>query len=99
MTDSVHLANADSSRVQGHTPGPWSYNEAGLPSLSLYGSDNKGLWHMSRTDAENKANCLLIAAAPELLEALQDMLRLADAEGWEGFPKARAAIAKATGAA
>ena len=34
----------------------------------------------------------------ELLEALRDMVRNADDEGWEAPQKARAAIAKAEGA-
>lgn len=42
------------------------------------------------------ANARLIAAAPELLEALQGVLRVADRETIE-FDAARAAIAKALG--
>jgi hypothetical protein len=40
-------------------------------------------------------------AAPELLEALQEIITAADGEGWSqldaGFTKARAAVAKALG--
>jgi hypothetical protein len=46
---------------------------------------------------DNGANARLIAAAPELLEALRSMLD--DDEHTEACFKARAAIAKATGAA
>jgi hypothetical protein len=48
--------------------------------------------------AERAANASLIAAAPELLEALLQLLPGADAMGWD-TSKARAAIAKATGSA
>lgn len=44
------------------------------------------------------ANANLMAAAPELLEALEGVLRVADRETDE-FDAARAAIAKATGTA
>jgi hypothetical protein len=47
---------------------------------------------------QQEANARLISAAPELLEALQEMLLGADAMGWSAT-KARAAIAKATGEA
>jgi len=43
-----------------------------------------------------EADARLIAAAPELLEALKEMVRMAEIEGWEGFGKAKAAISKAT---
>ena len=83
-----------------HTPGPWHVG-------SKYPTDvyaDRAGHAIARAvnpqhDGECEANARLMRAAPELLEALQDMLRLADAEGWEGFPKARAAIAKATGGA
>lgn len=48
-----------------------------------------------------KANAQLIAAAPELLEALAEVVNAADGEGWSqldpSLSKARAAIAKAKG--
>ena len=44
------------------------------------------------------ANAMLIAAAPEMLVALQGVLRVADRKTDE-FDAARAAIAKAVGAA
>lgn len=51
-------------------------------------------------DARN-ANARLMAAAPELLGALQEIIVAADGEGWSpldaGFTKARAAVAKALG--
>lgn len=51
-------------------------------------------------DEEAKANARLIAAAPELLEALALCLHAVALAGWDGDHcaiKARAAIAKATG--
>jgi hypothetical protein len=47
---------------------------------------------------EDRANARLIAAAPELLQALQDILDTGFAGGPQG-KRARAAIAKATGSA
>lgn len=50
--------------------------------------------------SERDANARLIAAAPELLQALQDLLVLAEngVESWRSeWDQARAAIAKATG--
>ena len=52
------------------------------------------------SDEEAKANACLIAAAPELLEALTEIVAAADGDGWKQldatFAAARAAIAKAT---
>jgi len=78
-----------------HTPGPWTvWEEGGVyvdsPTYlvcSVYGPGPAVL-----------ANARLIAAAPELLEALKDVMeRLVDRhEADESAVKARAAIAKAT---
>ena len=46
--------------------------------------------------SQQEANARLIAAAPDLLEALRGVLRIADRKTDE-FDAARAAIAKATG--
>ena len=89
-----------------HTPGPWRIGDAGqtvfgpktehaapvtiamLPQVSpRVGFD------------ERKANAKLMAAAPELLEALRDMVRYEDLPVDEQQPaveRARTAIAKAT---
>lgn len=49
------------------------------------------------------ADARLIAAAPELLEALKEIIAAADGDGWNqldaSFATARAAIAKAEGGA
>ena len=58
---------------------------------------NQFWWDM--TDDEAKANARLIAAAPELLDALEGLLGLAERDGWLHIAvnQARAAIAKAKG--
>lgn len=82
------------------TPGPWavrydyvvqapSFDDGRLvPVAQPYGVNSDG------TDLF--ANARLIAAAPELLQALIDVVRVADRATVE-FDAARAAIAKATG--
>lgn len=95
-----------------HTPGPW--NENYLSCLLRFGRKNSGSWD-DHDDPEkfcpDEDDARLIAAAPELLEALT---RAADALQWcyqvadfpaDGSTKqdralaaARAAIAKVTGA-
>jgi hypothetical protein len=84
-----------------HTPGPWTvegpvalrggdYWSVILPGLEepidLYAADN------------GEANARLIAAAPDLLEALQEIIKWNEVQHWFNFNAARAAIAKATGA-
>ena len=63
-----------------HTPGPWLYSEHLIYPCGAYGED-KLVKHGSKSVAmvratgnaeETEANAKLIAAAPELLEALQD---------------------------
>lgn len=59
-------------------------------------------WKWGRCQTPSLANARLIAAAPELLEALESMLSefVGPYEGgFDSVVKARAAIAKATGAA
>ena len=51
-------------------------------------------------DCSTEANARLVAAAPDLLEALEEIVSAADGDGWKQLDatlgKARAAIAKAT---
>jgi hypothetical protein len=89
-----------------HTPGPW-FKNCGF----LIGSDGSDVvaaglglgLGADNGDGIRKANALLIAAAPELLEALQRMLDAPSHGTHEAMRRAneaaRAAIAKATGAA
>jgi hypothetical protein len=90
-----------------HTPGPWvvdgkqawvTQGTRDLPIAAL-------LWPTSlRSEDETMANARLIAAAPELLEALIDLRRQVheacarDGEGDFETGRAAASIAKATGA-
>lgn len=84
------------------TPGPWM-----LSGRTVYALNDQGFNRFSaqvqdaHTSAvELEANARLIAAAPELLEALEALTaNYADVEpgGSKNVDKARAAIAKATG--
>ncbi len=71
-----------------HTPGPWTAHE----HLVYFGRAG-GISTHGAPDPE--ANARLIAAAPDLLEALRGVLRVADRATVE-FDAARSAIAKAT---
>lgn len=84
-----------------HTPGPWSVVEMDdtfIKSSTGYviRIPNTGCY---KSGDEFKANSHLIAAAPDLLEALEELVRQADTFGCEGlfWDMARAAIAKAKG--
>lgn len=95
--------------MSNHTPGPWkekqksTYSEPGYVVLW----PDKGGEHMRRLDYQGcftEADARLIAAAPELLDALKAIvssLSEHDEEGLiehvEPMRKARAAIAKAEG--
>ena len=89
-----------------HTPGPWfmeqrTYDD-GSTHFRITASDGHG-WaddrYMSVSGCIDKRDALLIAAAPELLEALQSVLDNCLDSEWlcAAHAKARAAIAKATG--
>lgn len=63
--------------MSGHTPGPWwaSNLEVGTAPMMMVKVCN----HVSGSNhAEAKANALLIAAAPDLLEVLQKLCEAAD---------------------
>ena len=87
-----------------HSPGPW---------IAVHCADDGGEFsihaangiHVALSIGGTKseaANARLIAAAPELLEALRGLMKLDEELSSEGaieaLDKARAAIAKATGA-
>lgn len=95
-----------------HTPGPWTLEsgrtfktERGEFYVSYY-HDKQGysLFRPTNGWAELDANCQLMAAAPELLAALQDCVEALDEfdedERWPGLDniqrEAQAAITKAT---
>jgi hypothetical protein len=88
-----------------HTPGPWQVNSndplhvcdadgesRGCSPIAFVQVGNDGRWTA-------KANARLIAAAPELLERLEELLEYSENLRGSGvYNRARAAIAKATGA-
>ena len=93
-----------------HTPGPWFttrptsygtiYVEARLRGSTLQEVASVG---PTETSDQQEANGRLIAAAPELLKALRELVALeadgkhASESSIEPWERARAAIAKATG--
>ena len=85
-----------------HTPGPWQWTQHFDPTRSIY---KDGFGQIARlydsSAGTGKANARLIAAAPDLLDALEFVMnRLVDKhEDDIAAQKARAAIAKATGGA
>ena len=58
-----------------YTPGPWTVNKDGTQVRTVERHDGHWVWVASMvggaTRAEREANARLIAAAPELLEALR----------------------------
>ena len=100
-----------------HTPGPWAVFKGYDGSLSVSATKSFRINNISagtpvicdvypHLDADGfsgEANARLIAAAPDMLEALQNMLGLTEASDYmaqgEIEQQARAAIVKATGSA
>lgn len=81
-----------------HTPGPWYIGEY----CEIYGRIGSGqvAGISPRNDSsERMANACIIAAAPELLDALKDAVCALECCGkdYPAMTKASAAIAKATG--
>lgn len=91
-----------------HTPGPWVWDEDGAalraPGKRIVLRDGEGIWNLwnnpSLKGGMGEANARLIAAAPDLLEALQRVLRHIPAEAGgaslsDDVHRAQKAIAKA----
>ena len=83
-----------------HTPGPWTYSLSPSTDNTWY-VDGPSRWICNSTARSSEDNARLIAAAPDLLEALGEILRayttlMGDDED-ETMCKARAAIKKARG--
>lgn len=84
-----------------HTEGPWEWNNSDFCGLSGKGGsdvllhlDYEGMHLAYKTDPkEREANAKLIAAAPDLLKALQGLVD--GPAKMEDYAKARAAISKA----
>lgn len=91
--------------MSNHTPGPWHYGETDngfaicqhTPKADFYFAEIIGLDDQSKSDAR------LIAAAPDLLEALKALIFAAgnlhpsDDSFWVAIKAADAAVAKAEG--
>lgn len=88
-----------------HTPGPWDYDYY-ADHVAFGGHDGREDYTFrveycdDMPEGEQIANNHLIAAAPELLQAVEDFILLSALHDWEGaaIDNARAAIAKARGA-
>ena len=85
-----------------HTPGPWraQINHCNHAVISTDGFD---IALLRASDCDSEANARLIAAAPDLLAALEDILARYESAGVQCYPEARreviaarAAIARAT---
>lgn len=82
-----------------HTPGPWGKVETRTEGFVITSSNELIVHSVDEYGhygpIKNSANASLIAAAPDLLEALKAVLSVADRQTAE-FDMARAAITKAT---
>lgn len=91
-----------SERREKFTPGPWVadgttvYADAFKSGRNVYGAVACLAIGEDDTAFQEIANAHLIAAAPDLYEALEGVLRVADRQTVE-FDAARAALAKARG--
>lgn len=68
----------NSKRKQGHTPGPWEVCEDGITVLHEAAPIAAAVPACHYPTNEDRANARLIASAPELLAALEDMTKQAD---------------------
>ena len=92
-----------------HTPGPWFTRREGFSTVYIEARIGGGMLQevaacgpTAAGIGQQKANAQLIAASPELLEALQSLIDMDIAyqrgpKVSDAVDKARAAIAKATG--
>jgi hypothetical protein len=104
---------ANEMKQAAHTPGPWFVDEDDRPGMEwnrhIYSGPQLAVCFMAHSDGKaperDAANARLIAAAPDLLEALQEVMFVMDMAlcvemlppGADGpVAKARAAIAAAT---
>ena len=86
-----------------YTPGPWAYKvtkemisiESKHPTEKQISNEDisiAGIWSLGKSD---KANAKLIAAAPELLEALKEVIAISDRDH-SAWDYAKSIIKKAT---
>ena len=90
--------------MSAHTPGPWAYRPSNNGHFIAGIGENSGYLaevRQCRSKQDIRADARLIAAAPEMLEALKEIIAAADGDGRNrldaSFATARAAIAKAEG--
>lgn len=90
--------------MSAHSPGPWRYERSGESNYMLIFCSNDEYWNSALWGYGGEADARLIAAAPDLLEALTTLLSYTLAcEGLNTCEPARqiaiaqTAIAKATG--
>ena len=88
-----------------HTPGPWT-TQINHCNHAVVSPDGFDIALVSASGFDSESNARLIAAAPELLAALECILKRYESAGVQCYPEARreviaarAAIAKATGGA
>lgn len=99
-----------------HTPGPWMAEEVKTSIGRAFRINDKPgqdfdnvatiydshTWDNKKGPVQHEANARLIASAPELLVALEELLAAAEEDGGElndPIEKAKAAISKAKGVA
>lgn len=91
--------------MSAHTPGPWEVHrlpqgDFSEPSIAIYGDGGRRAVALIHSATRAEANARLIAAAPELLAALEGILEIgkrdmSNPKYDEYFSAARTAIAKA----
>lgn len=96
------------TQTGGHTPGPWEVIDHGYDhkNIRLVGVSSSHGWICDIAEADDVpafrlADAHLIAAAPELLQCLETLLKMVEDGDYTTIElnSARAAIAKATGRA
>lgn len=73
-----------------HTPGPWIVNYDGLNIDTKQDGGIEQVARVSRTNEEREANARLIAAAPDLLDALKEIEERADSNARDLDPESDA---------
>lgn len=101
MTQAYVVAVEDDTEevIGQHTPAPWTTSYDGHGGMTVLGSDGQQVGFVSNNRWQ-KANAALIAAAPDMLEALKRITERIEWLGARGTPlhrMAQAAIAKAEG--
>src|SRR4051812_37585185 len=87
-------ALTDPAERAAHTPGPWLAEADDSSVFDSEGREVADCLTFPFAGEEAEANARLIAAAPELYEALKALIVLSDSAAWD---KAFAALAKAEG--